>query len=202
MLLTPGATRVMRTSGAFYIAFATRMWRIWSVHHVYNICVGCARDAAPAACDTRVGCALLTRLSPGLSRVCRQFMYCRCRALLARRKCTGPWVTFGQYCIIVPRLLLLKTIPFEICQTTSKCHNSTEIFHENWCFVLTFEQGLEQRHLPYHGTISLTLLSLLFQDICNGTNGFDRCHGTKWYTLWSLSDICHCTKHSFNSLSL
>jgi hypothetical protein len=25
-------------------------------------------------------------------------MYCRCRALLARRKCAGPWVTFGQYC--------------------------------------------------------------------------------------------------------
>jgi hypothetical protein len=43
--------------------FATRMSRIWSAHHVYNICVGCARDAAPAECDTRVGCALPTRLS-------------------------------------------------------------------------------------------------------------------------------------------
>jgi hypothetical protein len=94
-LLTPGAMRVMRTSGAFYIAFATRMSRIWSAHHEYNICVGCARDTAPAACDTRVGCALLTRLS----RVCRPFMHCRCRALLARRKCAGPWVTFGQYCM-------------------------------------------------------------------------------------------------------
>jgi hypothetical protein len=26
-------------------------------------------------------------------------IHCRCRALLARRKCAGPWVTFGQYCI-------------------------------------------------------------------------------------------------------
>jgi hypothetical protein len=70
-LLTPGATRVMRASGAFYIAFATGMSRISSAHHVYNICVGYARDAAPpAACDTRVGCALLTRLS----RVCGPFI--------------------------------------------------------------------------------------------------------------------------------
>jgi hypothetical protein len=92
-LLKPGATRVMRASGAFYTAFATRMSCTRSAHHVYNICVGCARDAAPAACDTRVGCALLTRLS----RVCRPFMYCRCPALLARIKCAG-WVSFGQYC--------------------------------------------------------------------------------------------------------
>jgi hypothetical protein len=46
-LLTPGATRVMRASGAFNIAFATRMSRIWCAHHLYNICMGCARDAAP-----------------------------------------------------------------------------------------------------------------------------------------------------------
>jgi hypothetical protein len=63
-------------------------------HAGCNICVGCARDAAPAACDTRVGCALLTRLL----RVCRPFMYCRCRALLVNWKCARQWVTFGQYC--------------------------------------------------------------------------------------------------------
>jgi hypothetical protein len=33
-------------------------------------------------------------------RVCRPFVYCRCRALLERRKCAGPWVTFGQYCML------------------------------------------------------------------------------------------------------
>jgi hypothetical protein len=69
-------------NSAFDISFATQISRIWSAHHVYNICVGCA---------------LLTRLS----RVCRPFMYRRCRALLERRKCrkcAGPWVSLGQYC--------------------------------------------------------------------------------------------------------
>jgi hypothetical protein len=49
-----------RISGAFYIAFATRMSRM--------ICVGCARDAAPAACDmhtrgTRTSDAFVARVS-------------------------------------------------------------------------------------------------------------------------------------------
>jgi hypothetical protein len=40
-----------------------------------------------------------TRFMTRLLRVCRRpFMYCRCLTLLARRKCAGPWVTFGQYC--------------------------------------------------------------------------------------------------------
>jgi hypothetical protein len=47
-LPTPGATRVMRASDAFYIAICYSN----VAHHVYNICVGCARDAAPAACNT------------------------------------------------------------------------------------------------------------------------------------------------------
>jgi hypothetical protein len=83
----------MRASGAFYIAFATRMSRIWSAHHVYNICVvcvGCARDAALRQHVTHAWDAHFWR-------VYRPFMYCRCRALLARRMCAGPWVTFGQY---------------------------------------------------------------------------------------------------------
>jgi hypothetical protein len=40
-----GATRVMRASSAFYIAFATRMSRIWSAPHLYNIRVTSARDS-------------------------------------------------------------------------------------------------------------------------------------------------------------
>jgi hypothetical protein len=38
------------------------------------------------------------RFMTHLLRVCCPFMYCRCLTLLTRRKCTGPWVTFGQYC--------------------------------------------------------------------------------------------------------
>jgi hypothetical protein len=42
-----------------------------------------------------------TRFMTRLLRVCRPFMYCRCFALLARRKCAGPWDTFGQYILYV-----------------------------------------------------------------------------------------------------
>jgi hypothetical protein len=108
-LLTSGATRVMRASGAFYIAFATRMSRTWSAHHVYNICVGCTRDAAPAACDTHGGMSTSNAFAARVS----SFMYCRCRALLARRKCAGPWVTFGQYCTYHPCCIVRPFIGFE-----------------------------------------------------------------------------------------
>jgi hypothetical protein len=72
-LLTPGAMHVMRASGAFYVLRGDVR----------------AQDAAPAACVTRVGCALLTRLS----------RVCRCRARLARSKCAGPLATFGPYTV-------------------------------------------------------------------------------------------------------
>jgi hypothetical protein len=62
----------------YYSNFA-HMKRASCVQHLRGMCAGYA---------------LLTRLS----RVCRPFMYCRCRVLLTRRKYTGPWVTFGQYC--------------------------------------------------------------------------------------------------------
>jgi hypothetical protein len=52
-----------------------------------------------SAGHSRVITAFDTRFITRLLRVCRPFMYCRCLALLARRKCAGPWVTFGQYCI-------------------------------------------------------------------------------------------------------
>jgi hypothetical protein len=46
---------------------------------------------------------IIFRFMTRLLRLCRPFMYCRCLALLACRKCAGPWVTFGQYCNEISR---------------------------------------------------------------------------------------------------
>jgi hypothetical protein len=75
-----------------YSNFA-HMKRASCAQHLRGRCAGCCSGSMWLTRVTRVGCTLLTRLS----RVCRPFMYCRCRALLARRKCAGPWFTFGQY---------------------------------------------------------------------------------------------------------
>jgi hypothetical protein len=66
-----------------------QMKRASCVQHTCRLCAGCCSGSMRHTRVTRVGCALL-------SRVCHPFMYCRCRALLACRKCAGPWVTFGQ----------------------------------------------------------------------------------------------------------
>jgi hypothetical protein len=62
---------------AYEAHFTSHLLLEWSAPHLYNI----LRDIrASTAFDTRL------------------FMYCRCLALLARRKCAGPWITFGQCC--------------------------------------------------------------------------------------------------------
>jgi hypothetical protein len=103
-LLTSGATRVMRASSAFYIAFGILISRIWSAPHLYNIRVTFAQHSHSirniSAWHSRVITAFDTRFRKRLLRVCCPLMYCRCFALLARRKCAGPRVTFGQYCTL------------------------------------------------------------------------------------------------------
>jgi hypothetical protein len=61
-----------------------------SAYHSHNI-------RTTSAWHSRVIAAFDTRFMTRLLRVC-PFMYCRCLALLARLKCSRPWVTFGQYC--------------------------------------------------------------------------------------------------------
>jgi hypothetical protein len=81
--------RVQRVWCALPARFTSHLLLECRALYVYNICAGCCFGSMWHT----LRCALLTRLS----RVCHPFMYCRCRALLARRKCAGPWVTFGQY---------------------------------------------------------------------------------------------------------
>jgi hypothetical protein len=68
--------------------------RVSCVQHLRGMCAGCCSGSMwhTRVCHTRgmrTSDALVARVS---------FMYCRCRALLARRQCAGPWVTFSQYC--------------------------------------------------------------------------------------------------------
>jgi hypothetical protein len=70
------------------------------VQHLRGMCVGCCSGSMWHAWDAHFW------------RVCRPFMYCRCRALLARMKCAGPWVTFSQYCMNI--LLNLSKSPHHV----------------------------------------------------------------------------------------
>jgi hypothetical protein len=74
-----------QTSHAGCNACDARFRRV--LHRICFSNVAHMKPAVMCVSDTRVGCALLTRLS----RVCRPFIYCRCRALLARRKCARPY---------------------------------------------------------------------------------------------------------------
>jgi hypothetical protein len=95
-LLTSGATRVMRASSAFYIAFATQMSRIWSAPHLYNIRVTFAQHShnirTTSARHNWICHALRDAFVARVSSIHEM-------SRIARRKCAGPWVTFGQYCI-------------------------------------------------------------------------------------------------------
>jgi hypothetical protein len=74
-LYWPKVWRFRRVLHRICYCNVAHMKRASCVQHLRGMCAG----SAPASCDTRVGCALLTR-------VCRPLMSCRCRALLARRK--------------------------------------------------------------------------------------------------------------------
>jgi hypothetical protein len=69
-------------SSALYIAFAIS----------YNSNVAHMKRASSVQHPRNIRASSLRRFMTRLLRVCRPFMYCRCLALLARRKCAGPWV--------------------------------------------------------------------------------------------------------------
>jgi hypothetical protein len=77
-----------------------------------------------------------TRFMTRLLRVFRPFMYCRCLALLARRKCAGPWVTFGQYCttpsVAKQGTLSVLTIVYLVNPSHSSHYFVSLLFRVNW----------------------------------------------------------------------
>jgi hypothetical protein len=153
--------------------------RIAFAQHSHNI-------RTISAWHSRVITAFDTRFVTRLLRVCRPFIYCRCPALLARRKCAGPCVTFGQYCILQITQVHFSPLRFPVTSfsfggkrlqitTTTFCSQTPNVLHVYIIYFHSTDWRLQNNTLIANTAYSWTThVTNTFQ-----MSGASRCWSTR-----------------------
>jgi hypothetical protein len=154
--------RIQRVLHRICYPNVAQMKRASSVHHPRNI-------RTTSAWHSRVITAFDTRFMSRLLRACRPFMYCRCLAVLARRKCAGPWVNFGQYCTSIAHQSIAISLHF----ISSAMNQSAYLGRPRCSFAKRLEWILPAQHaiwlyMDLHvKAISFLLLTNFLPDAIN-----------------------------------